>query len=466
MAHKRYRIVEQIDAGGMAEVFLADAFGLDGLHKRVAIKRVLPALTAEPRFVRMFLDEAKVSLRLSHHNIVQVFDVGMDGGAYFIVMEYIEGLNLRAMMAWMGRRSRRLPVGLALHIALGLCQGLHHAHSRRDEGGRPLGIVHRDISPANVLLSVDGEVKIVDFGLAKAQIQRERTEPGVVKGKLGYLSPEAARGEEVTAQSDLFATAVVLWEMLAHQRLFSAATDYETLELVRHAHVPAIREWRPDVSEGVASLLREALDGDPARRPPTARALAEAIAQAMGPVQAMPWDFVLGDMVRDALGEAIKAPASPASSLSRDAFSALPRMGALVREPLTPGATEDVASLPALEPSQVLSLEEISDIERFMATCFPAQPPPKPNPSTLGPAAPYVRERMRTEQLALEEVEVVDPEAPPRPPPPLPVARPAAAPAPQPVDLRGDRGQRGGGRTLAVMSAMVGIAIWWALRWL
>ncbi len=185
---QRYHVIERIDAGGMAEVFKANSTSLQGFEKLVAIKRILPKLAQNERFVRMFLDEAKLSLHLSHTNCVQVFDLGLADNTYFIVMEFVDGVNLKHLIEESRRRNQPMRVEQAAYIGLEICKGLAHAHEKTDQEGHHLAIVHRDISPPNILLSREGEVKITDFGLAKAKSQVETTDPGVVKGKFGYLS--------------------------------------------------------------------------------------------------------------------------------------------------------------------------------------------------------------------------------------------------------------------------------------
>ena len=174
----------------------------------------------------MFLDEARLSMKLTHANIVQVFDVGRADGTYFIVMEYVNGHNLRQLLQRMVETSYDLPIHYAAYIIMEVCKGLAHAHDQLDSQGEPMGIVHRDVSPPNILLSKSGEVKITDFGLAKAVTQLEITDPGIVKGKYSYLSPEAADGKEVDHRADLFAVGILLWETLCKRRLFQGKTDF------------------------------------------------------------------------------------------------------------------------------------------------------------------------------------------------------------------------------------------------
>ncbi|MEO8213016.1 MAG: serine/threonine-protein kinase [Myxococcales bacterium] len=260
MADSRYRITERVASGGMAEVFRGVAESLHGFKKNIAIKRILPALTQNKKFVAMFLDEARLSLSLQHANIVQVFDIGHSEDTYFIVMEYVDGVDLKALIEWRRRIGKRLPIAASLYIVNEICKGLAYAHEMMNpETGRPLGIVHRDISPPNVLISKQGEVKVVDFGLAKATSQLETTEPGVVKGKMSYLSPEAARGDEVDNRADIFSVGILLYEMLTGRRLFYGESDYQTVELVRNAKVPPIKAQNPEVEQELEVAVRKAL---------------------------------------------------------------------------------------------------------------------------------------------------------------------------------------------------------------
>src|SRR5512145_2158081 len=242
MAHnqQRYRVLQRIAAGGMAEVFRAESAGVEGFKKTVAIKRVLPHLAEKKQFIGMFLDEARLSANLSHSNCVQVFDIGMGDNTYFIVMEYVDGADLKGLIENQRKQNKAFPLQEASLICLKICEGLSYAHQCRDSKGRELHIVHRDMSPPNVLITRHGEVKIVDFGLAKANSQLERSEPGIIKGKFGYLSPEAAQGQSVDLRTDVFAVGIILWEMLAGRRLFLGETDLETVRQVQAANIPPI----------------------------------------------------------------------------------------------------------------------------------------------------------------------------------------------------------------------------------
>src|ERR1700743_2205515 len=239
---QRYRVKERLAAGGMAEVFLAESAGIEGFKKQVAIKRVLPHLSEKKRFIAMFLDEARLSAHLSHSNVAQVFDIGVGDNAYFIVMEYVDGADLKVVIETLKKQNREMPVEEAVFIAIKICEGLCYAHELIDTDGRPFAVVHRDMSPPNVLITKYGEIKIVDFGLAKASSQLEKSEPGIIKGKFSYLSPEAAMGQEVGPATDIFAVGIILWELLAGQRLFLGDTDFQTVKKVQQAQIPPISQ--------------------------------------------------------------------------------------------------------------------------------------------------------------------------------------------------------------------------------
>ena len=289
MAAPRYQVLERIDAGGMAEVFKGKVSTVEGIEKLVAIKRVLPGLSENDKFVGMFLDEARVAMQLSHANVVHVYDIGKtpdsqdpksgqtSAGAFFIVMEYVDGVNLKAINERNLRFARRLPVELSLYIMTEICKALAYAHALRDLQGQPLGIVHRDVSPPNVLMSRAGEVKLADFGLAKAHSQVEATDPGIVKGKFSYLSPEAAYGEEVDPRSDVFSAGIILWELMAGRRLFYGDTDMETLELVRKCQVPPLAGLHPEVGQQLSDIVLKALTRDLDARWQSARELGDAM---------------------------------------------------------------------------------------------------------------------------------------------------------------------------------------------
>ncbi len=270
---QRYRVIEKIASGGMAEVFRAESAGLEGFKKTVAIKRVLPHLAEKKQFMGMFLDEARLSAQLSHSNCVQVFDVGVGDNTFFIVMEYVDGADLKGVISFHQKHGLAVPPEVACLICVRICEGLSYAHELRDGKGQSLNIVHRDMSPPNVLITRHGEVKIVDFGLAKANSQLEKSEPGIIKGKFSYLSPEAALGQPIDPRTDIFAVGIILWELLAGRRLFMGETDLETVRQVQAANYPSLAELGLTVPPDLETVLAKALARDPLQRYQAARDL-------------------------------------------------------------------------------------------------------------------------------------------------------------------------------------------------
>ncbi|MBX3249723.1 MAG: serine/threonine protein kinase [Myxococcales bacterium] len=303
MAEQRYRVVKRLEAGGMAEVFIGEAQSVQGFKKKVAIKRVLPHLAQNHNFIGMFLDEARLGARLNHANIVSVFDIGAADGTYFIVMEYVDGSNLKRIIESLRKQGRPFPFKEALYLCMEACRGLSYAHELQDDDGVDLNIVHRDVSPPNILISKRGEVKVTDFGLAKATTQLEKTDPGVVKGKFSYLAPEAALGEPTDARADVFALGIVLWEMLAGRRLFLGETDYQTVKLVQQAQIPSLQRLNPEVDAEFEGLLHKALARDKVQRFQTARELGDAIAGYLFSHQLKVTSYDIATLVKSILAD-------------------------------------------------------------------------------------------------------------------------------------------------------------------
>jgi serine/threonine-protein kinase len=275
----KYTLVRRLATGGMAELFLAIQRSLGGFEKLIVIKRILPAMNQDRGFIEMLLHEARIAATLSHPNLVQVFDVGMVDGAYFIAMEHVHGEDLRAIVRAMKRRNAtEFPIEHALSVALGVCAGLGYAHEKCDLGGAPLDIVHRDISPQNVVVTFGGDVKIVDFGIAKSTGKiGEDTASGRLKGKVPYMSPEQARGEGVDGRSDLFAAGVILFELTTGRRLFKAASEYETFKLICERDLPLPSHVRPGYPPALEAIVMRALERDPRDRWQSAREMQGAL---------------------------------------------------------------------------------------------------------------------------------------------------------------------------------------------
>jgi tetratricopeptide (TPR) repeat protein/tRNA A-37 threonylcarbamoyl transferase component Bud32 len=280
LVYGKYQLLELLARGGMAEVFKAKSYGVEGFEKILVIKRILPELSRNPLFVEMFINEAKIAVTLSHANIVQVFDLGKADETYFIAMEYVAGYDLATIFGRAARCRRPLPPELAVFVVSELAKGLDYAHRRRDANLRPLHIVHRDVSPQNVLISFEGEVKLTDFGIAKARtIVDDDTDRGVLKGKYAYMAPEQARGESVDARSDLYALGIVLYEALAAKNPFQASSNYETLRRVRDGDAPPLKLAAPDVPDELAAIVDKAMRRDPNDRYPNAGRLYEDLVQ-------------------------------------------------------------------------------------------------------------------------------------------------------------------------------------------
>jgi serine/threonine-protein kinase len=264
--HGRYKIIRRVADGGMAEIFLATQTGREGFQKPVILKRIHSTIYGDPQFRNMFIDEAHISMSLSHSNIAQVLDLGVSAGRYFLVLELVDGWDLGRILYRAAAAGVRLPRELALHIGAEICRALAYAHSKAIDGQGPLGIVHRDVSPHNVLLSEQGEVKLTDFGIAKAMNKREHTGTGVVKGKVAFMSPEQALGKPIDARSDLFSLGTMLYLMVTRTRPFEGPSDLETLLRVQQGDFAAPETVAPDLPPEVAALISRAMQRDPDER--------------------------------------------------------------------------------------------------------------------------------------------------------------------------------------------------------
>ncbi|MBC8073500.1 MAG: serine/threonine protein kinase, partial [Deltaproteobacteria bacterium] len=271
----RYTLLRRFAVGGMAELYLAHQRGAEGFAKLVALKRILPHLACDPQLTRMFLDEARLAATLDHPNIAAVLDFGEHDGEHFLTMEYVHGRHLLDVLRAHAGRPLALPV--ALGIVSDVARALHHVHEQRGHDGRALGLVHRDVSPSNVLLSYEGAVKLADFGIAKAMELTSATRTGTFKGKLGYAAPEQCRGEPIDRRADVFALGILLYETTTGARAFSGPNEFAVLgRVARGDYVPPL-ELDPDYPAWLAPVIARALALDPGQRPATAAALADEL---------------------------------------------------------------------------------------------------------------------------------------------------------------------------------------------
>jgi eukaryotic-like serine/threonine-protein kinase len=277
-AFGKYQLFASLGRGGMADVFLSVARGQMGFNKLAVIKRLRQALAEEAAFRNMFLDEARLAARLNHPNIVHTYEVGEQNGVYFIAMEYLEGQSLNKVLKEALRRNVALETEFAVRVIADALSGLHHAHELRDYDGRPLSIIHRDISPHNIFVTYDGHTKLVDFGIAKAALSSTETEVGVLKGKVAYMSPEQAMGGPIDARADLFAMGIVLWELIARQRLMSGESAANTLHKLMNEPIPRLSQvMTSPVDPTLDVIVARALEKDPGLRWQSAAEMRDAL---------------------------------------------------------------------------------------------------------------------------------------------------------------------------------------------
>jgi serine/threonine protein kinase len=262
-----YRLIDRVAVGGMAEVFKAKRSGVEGFEKIVALKRILPHLSENKEFLTMFVDEAKMVAGLTHPNIVQIFDLGRIDASYYIAMEYVHGHDLRSIIKRARNKGLRMPLDLSLRVVSQVCSALEYAHRKKDENGQHMEIVHRDVSPQNILISFEGNVKLADFGIAKAATKASKTERGALRGKLLYMSPEQAWGRQIDRRSDVFSVGIVLYEMVTEQKPFTGGDSETTiLEMVRKCVITPPRDVNPRVPENLDRVIMKALARNPEER--------------------------------------------------------------------------------------------------------------------------------------------------------------------------------------------------------
>ncbi len=302
----RYELIGEIASGGMATVFLARLTGLGGFQRFVALKRLHPHLQSEKDFVRMFLDEARLAAGIHHPNVVPILEVGAGSVGYYLVMEYIEGETLACLLARAASAGTKLPVAISLRIGIDMLRGLHAAHELRDEAGAPTNLVHRDVSPQNVLVGADGVARITDFGVARAASRLGDTRAGQLKGKIAYMAPEQASGvEELDRRADIFASGIVLWEALAQRRLFKAQNEAATLSRVMNEPVPNLSAIAADVPDVVTKIINRSLERHPDRRFPTCAEFADALEDTASRFRLVASSRDMSNYLADVMGEEI-----------------------------------------------------------------------------------------------------------------------------------------------------------------
>ena len=341
----RYEILFRIAAGGMAQVYAARAHGEAGFQKLVAVKRMLPSIAEDQSFVSMFLDEARVAANIASPHVVSTLDLGKaDDDSPYLVMELVVGVTLARILRSSVRMAKPVPLDIAVELIAQAAQGLHDAHQATTLEGAPLHVVHRDVSPQNVLVGVDGRARIMDFGVARAVMRATQTDGGQIKGKYAYSSPEQLRGDALDRRSDIFGLGVVAWELFASRHLFRVEHPLEIMERVLHMPVPPIDRVRPDVPAEVARCVAWALARDPRERPDTARELAKALRAAAQPSLGTPGQDRIAEFVVEMGGDFL----SDFRANIRTAVSAHPELKAMrepIEAPLTPRSSSRVVPL-------------------------------------------------------------------------------------------------------------------------
>jgi eukaryotic-like serine/threonine-protein kinase len=302
----RYDLVAEIASGGMATVFLARLSGVGGFRRFVAIKRLHPHLAKEREFVEMFLDEARLAAGIHHPNVVPILEVGASERGYYLVMEYIEGDTLARLLARAATSGRRLPISVGIKVVVDMLLGLHAAHELRDEHGGATELVHRDVSPQNILVGADGNTRITDFGVARAASRLSATRAGQLKGKIAYMAPEQAVGDpSVDRRADVFSAGIVLWEVLAAKRLFKAENEAATLSRVISEPIPDISEVNPDISKELGAVVMKALARDRDERYTNCQDLADDLERLAAPVKQMAPAREVAAYVAEVIGQEI-----------------------------------------------------------------------------------------------------------------------------------------------------------------
>jgi TonB family protein len=360
----QYTLQEKIAVGGMAEVWKARMRGVEGFQKTVAIKKILPHLGDNADFVSMFIDEAKLAAQLSHPNIIHIYDLGKIGRDYYIAMEYVEGKDLRSILNAARRKGMPIPLGLSLLIAARLASALDYAHRKRDFDNRELGLVHRDVSPQNVLITFEGDIKLCDFGIAKAVSKANQTQMGALKGKLQYMSPEQAWGKQVDARSDIFSLGAILFELLTGERLFPGDSEISILEAVRDGRTRRASSLAPAVPQEVDEIVDRALARDPNDRFPNASEMQGRIEAVLYGLKPTPSHTDLAAYMHRLLSATAEPEPAEPLALEPPELPPLPAPAAAALAEPAGEAPEDAAAVPEVAAVAPLGEVRVEEGER------------------------------------------------------------------------------------------------------
>jgi serine/threonine-protein kinase len=360
----------------MAEVFLAKQEGLKGFVKLVVVKRILPHRAEDGEFVTMFLDEARTAADLRHPNVVNIFDINRNDGTYYMAMEFLHGHDVRAIMKQAAKYREQLPIEHTLEMIIGAASGLHYAHEKVGLDGRPLEIVHRDVSPQNIIVGFSGEVKIVDFGIAKAAHQVTETEAGIVKGKFAYMAPEQARGDAISHLADQFALGAVMWELLVLRRLFKRKSEHATMMAVLEDDVPPVRTFRPDLPRELAHIVDKTLERKPHKRFASCGELREALEDFLASKQVPHSQARLAEYMRELFDGTIEDEQMLSEELLEDGSLSAPSESARSLPP--PDATRKDRKESAPAEASVGSMDPTRASPKRRTSLEPSEPKAEP----------------------------------------------------------------------------------------
>ncbi|MBW1811200.1 MAG: protein kinase [Deltaproteobacteria bacterium] len=394
-----YKFLTMLAKGGMAEIWLARQNDLHGEENFVVVKKILPRFADQQKYIEMFLDEARITARFDHHNVVRAIELGKIKGSYFMIMEYLEGESLAYLASTALKKGHRLPQELAAGIIAQVCDGLEHAHKLRDQNGKPMNVIHRDVSRQNIIVLFSGRVKLVDFGIAAASERIHETRTGVTKGKLSYMSPEQCLGKTIDPRTDIFSLGIVLWEVLAGRRLFKHKVDLHTLKAIVSGDLPSIRQFRPEVSTELESIAMRALKHEPKDRFASIERMGEALKLYIKNSGARVGEFHLGQFYLKAMPERIKTKQQLLEELaSRE----------VQPEDMVALKPDTDASMPSDSSSEGSRLDQAAEAEKMPPKLPDPQPDELQRPST-NPFSPAefsgrAEEAIVTKEISLEAV--------------------------------------------------------------
>ena len=387
----KYHLIERVATGGMAALYRAKLYGAGGFEKDLAVKKILPQLGQDDDFVQMFMDEAMITVTLSHGNIAQVIDFGEIDGEYYLVMEYVDGVDLQCLLKRCCEDDKPVSAMLAAHIVQEICRGLDYAHNKLGPDGEPLQIIHRDVSPQNVLISFEGQVKLVDFGIARAASRISSTQAGVVKGKVGYMSPEQLTAQPIDGRSDVWAAGVILYELLSLERPFEGGSPQETMARISRGAYKPPQKINKQVDRKLAAVIKKALERNVKKRYATAGKMAQALASYLHSHREPPGAMAVAELVRQRMPEAKPRTLqpTPVRSMRRESTPPEQPRPAAQPEPAQPRAASGASSPPGAAGGP--------------AAFGPASQPPSGRPrKTTEPEFPSAERRSSTE----DELEV------------------------------------------------------------